>query len=185
MGGWALAQPHSPVPPPDVGSKTLPQSLAAGVNYYSLVPVRHGVSDLHIDNLAQHANDVLLVGENERGQRETQVLNIKQEDSHIIEKGDLSQFDHVYLISMQPFHVQAKDPIMVFGMRTRHFTTVTPTRSLELVEVENEIGRKFIVGVTPDGDVHYPAYGFKFGTIDRMSRIITHKNGLEYDMMER
>ncbi len=184
-----LAQPiddRSPwVPPPDMSSSNLPQTIASGVNYYSFIPLSSGAVQLRIENLTTYPNDVLLVGDDGSGNRETRILKVKAEGFLTVAREDLESYDHIYLISMQPFYAQSDTPVSVMGITTRHFTTITPSRHLELHLVENIRGKGFMVGVTPDLDVHYPVYGFKFGSYDRENKTINRENGSTYDVLQR
>ena len=184
-----MAQPiddRSPwIPPPEFSASTLPQTIASGANYYSFIPLSSGAVTLSIENLTTYPNDILLVGDDGAGNRETRILKIKNEGTLSISKEDLDHYDHIYLISMQPFHAQSNTPVSVLGMSTRHFTTISPSRHLELRMVENTQGKSFMVGITPDQDAHYPVYGFKFGMFERESQTVSRTNGTTYDVLER
>lgn len=165
--------------PPDVRSfRNLLTAIASGYNYYCLIPLQSGTSDVQIDNLAQNDNDVLVIGELSGGFFNMWLLSIPVQDNAILGAGELNAYDRIFLISMQPFHVQADQPIYMFGLKTRHFPTVLPTRSLELMAVRGPLGREFIVGVTPDGTVHYPVFGRKFGFFDVESRSVIKEDGV-------
>ncbi len=179
-----VAQPDMDEDIPD-GASTLSETLANGVNYYVYVPLLSGSATLRLDNLSQLPNNILLFGDDGQGNRERLVLEVKEQSTYILMESKLRNFMHLYLVSLQPFHVQAEKPLNVMGVRTRHFTTVTPSRNMNLVLVENAMGKAIVVGVTPDGVAHYPVYGYKFGTYDARARTITRPNGTTYGIPER
>ena len=184
---YAQPNENEEEPPPynegSIASTLLPQAIASGVNYYSFIPLKEGPSALLIDNLAQRNNDILLVGEDHKGNRISQVLNLESLGDMRVSKFMLAGFKHVYLISLQPFHVQSEKPMNVLGLKTRHFTTVSPARRLELMQVEDGMGKTITVGVTADGVAYYPVFGYKFGRYDAEARFIEKKDGMLYEVI--
>ncbi len=174
-------------PPPDIDGRdqrSLSQTIASGLNYYTFIPLSSESVSLRVDNQSKHVNDILLVGEDGEGNRVSEVLRVKEQDSLSLSEDLFDRFDHIYLISMQPFHVYSEEPIEVLGLKTRHFATVAPSRSLEFVQVENALGKTFLAGVMPDGSVHYPVYGYKFGEYDANTKSIYKENGAVYEVLE-
>ena len=174
-----------PIPPPTVQGSSLPQTIASGVNYYTYIPLEDSTNQIRIDNMSQYPNDLMLIGEFDKGNRETRILQVEGEGALDLNRDDIKDFKHLYLISIQPFHAQTREPVLVFGMKTRHFATVTPSRRLELMPVENSMGKVFMVGITPDGNVHYPVYGYKFGEYDSERGVILRPNGMIFDPVKR
>ena len=180
---FAFAQLTDPFDPPrpnetqPIPPSTLPQVLASGANYYSYIPITIERPDLIIDNQSQFVNNVLLVAQDYTGQYITHILEIDSSSSFTIPEHYFKDHENIYLISMQPFHVYSKRPVRVLGLSTRHFTTMTPSRQLELIPAENSLGKIYMIGVTPDGNAHYPVYGMKFGTYDQDAKIIEKYDG--------
>jgi hypothetical protein len=170
----ALAQPADVRPdiPPEMDEEALAESIGSGANYYTFVPLHTGTSTLIIHNQSQHPNDILAVydlGHKERTQR---ILTIKPSGSHHLSEASLENVDRVYFLSIQPFQVRSEKPLVMFGMKTRQFNTHMPDRRLELLPVDNILGKRLMVGVTSEGDVHHPVYGMKIGVLRREERSI-------------
>jgi len=173
-------------PPPDVDPperSNLPQTIASGLNYYSFVPLSSEGAVLRVDNQSERQNHILMVGETAAGDRESEILILSEADSLSLPEELSDRFIHIYLISMQPFHVSSDRPIDVLGLKTRHFTTVAPTRPLQFLSVENTFGKTFLAGVMPDGSVHYPVFGYRFGVYEREAGAVMRDNGAIYEVL--
>ena len=178
--GALLAQPADIRPdiPPEIDEKTLSESLASGANYYSFVPLHSGKSTLLIHNQSQFPNDILVVSDRGKEMRKSRVLSLKPFGTYHLPAGSLAQVDRLYFLSIQPFQVESEKPLAVFGMKTKKFNTLSPNRQLELLSVDNLLGKRLMVGVTPDGDVHHPVYGMKIGVMSREeSSVFLYRGG--------
>ncbi len=160
-------------PPPDIQSfSDLLTAVAAGYNHYCMVPLQFGVSDIQVDNLAHYQNHVLVIGELPDGSFEQRLERISVQGSAILTAVEIEVYDRLFLISMQSFHVQSSQALHLLGLKTRHLTTVAPTRPLDLLPVRGPDGEDMILGKTPDGTVFYPVFGYKYGVFDENRGIV-------------
>ena len=175
----------APYPPDFVLVNTLGETLGYGVNYYTLIPIKSEPVKLRIENLGQYDSAVLVMGVDIYGEPDDSfTVRISKEGTATIEEEALEHFDHVYLISLQSFHVQSDKPLSVMGIKTRNFTTVAPTRHLEMVKQVEGAGKTRMVGVTPDGKAYYPVFGYLVGRYDQETKTLYSEDGRVLDILK-